>query len=146
MTLTISGGRNALAFSRCMRSHGLSGFPDPNGHGQIEIGPSSGVDPAAAAFQSARRVCQPLIGSGEATPAVQAKARREALAFSACMRSHGVPDYPDPTFAGNSVHFPLDGGANSDLNSSSPTFQTAEHACGGFRPKGPPAAGAGGGK
>jgi hypothetical protein len=60
--------------------------------------------------------------------------QQKALAFSACMRKHGLPDFPDPTFTsaggiGIRVHL---GGPNSDLNPSSPVFQAAQKACGGI--------------
>jgi hypothetical protein len=48
------------------------------------------------------------------------------LKFSECMRSHGVPNFPDPTFGkGGERAFP------SDVNPKSPTFQSAMKACGG---------------
>lgn len=149
--LMLSGSKNALKFSQCMRAHGVSNFPDPNGQGQVQIGASSGIDPRSSTFQSARQACQKLIGGGTATPAQQAKARRLALAFSACMRGHGLPDFPDPTFSSdsNNTGVRLTGGPNSDLNPNSPAFQAAQQDCGG--PKGPPGKGApgpssGGGK
>jgi hypothetical protein len=146
VVLMMSGGKNASKFSQCMRAHGVSNFPDPNGQGQIQVGGSSGVDPTSPTFGSARQACQKLIGGGTATPAQQARARQQSLAFSACMRRHGVPDFPDPTFVGGSVRFRMNGGANSDLNSTSPTFQAAQHACGGFGRKRPATAPPGGGK
>jgi hypothetical protein len=39
----------SLALARCMRAHGVPGFPDPGGR----VGPGSGADPASPAFQSA---------------------------------------------------------------------------------------------
>ena len=47
------------------------------------------------------------------------------------MRSHGVPDYPDPKYynGGQQVYLP-------GINPYAPAFQTAAKACGGFDPKG----------
>jgi hypothetical protein len=45
------------------------------------------------------------------------------------MRSHGVKDFPDPTFSGGGVQLRLDGRAGSDLNPTSPLFQRARAAC-----------------
>ncbi len=65
---------------------------------------------------------------GTPSPAQQEQARRYALAFSACMRSHGEPDFPDPQFgSGGSVRLKIDAG--SGIDPSSPQFQAAQNAC-----------------
>ncbi len=45
------------------------------------------------------------------------------------MRSHGVTDFPDPSVSGG---FQLQGGPNSDLNPTNPTFKRAQAACQSF--------------
>jgi hypothetical protein len=42
------------------------------------------------------------------------------------MRAHGVPDYPDPSAAGDIA---LSDQPGSDLNPSSPAFQAAQRSC-----------------
>jgi hypothetical protein len=124
------GGDNSLEFSRCMRAHGVSNFPDPNSQGELQIGPGSGIDPSSATFRSAMQACRKKVGGGRTpSPAEVAKIRREALAFSACMRRHGVHDFPDPTFSGGGIGIQL---AGSDLNPNSPTFKAAQQACQGI--------------
>jgi hypothetical protein len=44
------------------------------------------------------------------------------LAYAACMRSHGLPDFPDPDSSGG---FALPG----DIDPNSPRYQAAENAC-----------------
>lgn len=137
--MMMPGGQHGLEFSRCMRSHGVSNFPDPNGQGAIQIGPSSGIDPRSSTFQSAVQACHRLVGGGSPpTPAQEAKAKQDALAFSACMRKHGLPDFPDPTFSGGTVQMGIQGKPGSDLNPNSPTFQAAQQACQGHLSKGLP--------
>ncbi len=59
----------ALKFSECMRSHGVTDFPDPvfhsNGGGGISIsikaGAGSDLSPSSPAFQAAQQVCQKLL-------------------------------------------------------------------------------------
>ena len=48
-----------LAFARCLRGHGISGFPDPNRDGQItrQMLSASGVDLRSPAFLSAAKAC-----------------------------------------------------------------------------------------
>jgi hypothetical protein len=57
-----------LRFSRCMRAHGITNFPDPtfgaNGGVRIGFGPASGIDPQSPAFQSAQRACASTTGGG----------------------------------------------------------------------------------
>lgn len=133
----MTGGPNALKFSQCMRAHGVSNFPDPNSQGAIQIGPNSGLDPRSSTFEAAAQACQKEVGGGrgpQLSPAQQARARRQALAFSACMRKHGVPDFPDPNFSGGHISIQIHGGPGGDLNPNSPTFQAAQQACQGLLP------------
>jgi hypothetical protein len=49
-----------LKYAECMRAHGISDFPDPNGQGllQIQVKPGSDLDPNNSRFQAANKVCQ----------------------------------------------------------------------------------------
>ena len=52
-------GQQALAFTHCMRTHGVPGFPEPqiSSHGvSINIGPGAGVNPKSAIFRSASQI------------------------------------------------------------------------------------------
>jgi hypothetical protein len=50
----------ALKYSRCMRAHGISDFPDPNSQGGIALQPKPGgdLDPNNPQFQTANKACQ----------------------------------------------------------------------------------------
>jgi hypothetical protein len=52
-----------LSFARCMRSHGVPDFPDPDSYGQIPTGPNGpqGVATASPQYQSAYQSCKPLV-------------------------------------------------------------------------------------
>jgi len=86
--------QGAQAFARCMRSHGVPDFPDPdiNGHLlNVHIHESPGtVEPAQAA-------CQHLLPGSEGTAAQQQHKVDVILAYAQCMRAHGLPDFPDPS-------------------------------------------------
>lgn len=113
-------------FSACMRKHGVTNFPDPNSQGVISISSGMGIDPNSPTFQSARTVCSKLLpNGGQPTPAQIAQMQQKLLAFSVCMRAHGVKDFPDPSNGGLqlSVH------PGSDLDPSNSTFQKAQQAC-----------------
>ncbi|MGH2857358.1 MAG: hypothetical protein ACRDMJ_07715 [Solirubrobacteraceae bacterium] len=122
-----TGPNQGLKFAGCMRSHGVSHFPDPSATGSISIGPGSGIDPRSPAFQKAQQSCVKFVpgfrGAGHGLPAA---ARRRLLQMTQCMRTHGVPDFPDPSFSGGGVRL---GGPGIDPQS--PAFQTAARACGG---------------
>lgn len=117
-------------FSACMRSHGVPNFPDANANGGIAIDASSGIDPNSPQFQAAQKACQKLApDSGKApSPAQQAKQQAQALKFSACMRSHGVPNFPDPQFSGGMTKISIDA-KNGGIDPNSPIFQSAQKTC-----------------
>ena len=125
---------SSLAFSACMRSHGVHNFPDPsagsNGQ-QVTIQQGSGIDPNSPAFQAAQRSCQSLLpagktaGGGSVSPAERAR----ILRYAACIRTHGVPNYPDPTFNGNAIDF-----GNLSGFADLPQYQSALRACASLNP------------
>ena len=64
--------------------------------------------------------------SSNSSPAAQGN---KALAYSNCMRSNGVPNYPDPHSNGN-----LPKGNAQTFGVSTSRYQTAEQACGDLLP------------
>jgi hypothetical protein len=127
-----SPGSQAVAYSACVRAHGVPNFPDPkiSTHGN-EVSVAIRVTPALTGnphFKSAQQACSKLLpggGPGEGsnqkiTPSEQV----QYLKAAACVRSHGLPSFPDPTFSGGGVHI-----SHQGLNESSPVFKAAVHAC-----------------
>ncbi len=87
----------ALKFSSCMRANGVPNFPDPGSGGGIDIAPGSGLDPQSPAFQAAQKACGKLLPGGGPGARKPTKAQfAAALAFAKCMRTHGMPRFPDP--------------------------------------------------
>ncbi len=117
--------QQALAYTRCMRAHGDPGFPDPNSQGLFP-------HPAGPQYQSASRACGYLLPNQPLTAAQKQEHVRQALKFAACMRSHGVPGFPDPTIVqgGTAVGFNPPRG----VDRNSPQFQAAARACRRFEP------------
>ncbi|MES1248373.1 MAG: hypothetical protein ABUS54_11960 [Actinomycetota bacterium] len=135
---------SALAFSQCMRRNGVPGFPDPSEGGGLRISAGSGVDPDSPQFKAAQSKCGKLLPNGGRPSQAQIqKAEASALAFSRCMRAHGVPDFPDPQFDTSGPGFGIKiGGKGNGLDPSSPIFQAAQRACqkdlpGGLKGRGP---------
>jgi hypothetical protein len=122
-----SGSGNPAAYSACMRSHGVPKFPDPDSKGRLmlEAGPGTGIDPESAQFKAADQACRKLAPkTTPPSPAEQARDRAQFLRFSACMRAHGLPKFPDPSPTGG-----VSIGKSSGLNPRSPQFKAAEKAC-----------------
>jgi hypothetical protein len=122
-----------IAFAQCMRRHGIANFPDS---GQLQAG--SGVDPDSAQFRRAASACRSLLPQGGGGQ-ISTKDQQAFLAFSACMRSHGVPNFPDPDFSGGGATISIGGGG---LDPSSPRFQAASTSCKHLLPGGGPRGGA----
>jgi hypothetical protein len=127
-------------FSSCMRSHGVPKFPDPTrssgGGMNLNISPGSGLNPNTPQFKAAQKSCEKLLpNGGKPDAAMQAKAQAQMLKFSACMRSHGLPNFPDPKFSGGGAKLTLDG-KGGGLNPNSPVFQAAQKACESVLPGG----------
>ena len=93
----------SLAYSRCMRSHGVADFPDPTQvDGGIQVsGSAPGIDPQSSLFMSAQRSCKHLLPGGGAPPthSHQQQALARMLHVSQCMRAHGISGFPDPTLS-----------------------------------------------
>lgn len=73
--------------------------------------------------------------SGDPNRPSTSQLKSDGLKFSDCMRSHGVPNFPDPTSNGNGISLRLNG-----LNPFSPTFKAAQSACHKLLPGGGPGA------
>ena len=116
-----------MKFSGCMRSHGVSDFPDPTigSNGLPSFGPVLNVNGGAPVYNAAQRVCkQELPSIAPHTSAEKARANAAALKYSTCMRSNGVPNFPDPNGQGL-----IQVNATGTLEPSSPQFQKAVAAC-----------------
>jgi hypothetical protein len=87
-----------LAFSECMRSHGVPNFPDPGPSGGIQIQPAEGINPFSPSFRAAQGHCSKLLpGGGPGSQKPSATVEAQLLAVARCMRRHGVTGFPDPT-------------------------------------------------
>ena len=119
----------AVAYSQCIRSHGVPNFPDPvqtpsGGYGYR----TPGIDPNSAAFQGALQACKALPSPWNSTGQQLSSAQQQAwLDWAKCIRANGLPDFPDPTFSGSEVH-------DSGVASNSSQLQSAMDACKSQRP------------
>ena len=117
-----------MKFSGCMRSHGVNDFPDPtigsNGLPSWTFD-AGNVSPQSPAFRAAHQVCKKDLPDLLHTSAEKAAANAAALKYATCMRSNGVPNFPDPNGQGV-IQIK---NATGTLEPSSPQFQKAVAAC-----------------
>jgi hypothetical protein len=125
-------GKALLAWSSCMRAHGLPDFPDPQRLSNGFKLPLTQAIMESPKFASAKQACRSLEPGAGGTGTVSAQEREQALKLAACMRSHGVPKFADPTFENGGVRFEQGAG----VDTSSPEFQEASQQCERFRPGG----------
>ena len=119
-----------------MRANGVSGFPDPiagpsgavglplseNSDGSLT---AEGKTFAGPALRKAERVCAVYLPPAGGPPPQVSAQYRQTLAFARCMRKHGVPDFPDPTFSGGQK-----AGLPAGVDPQSPAFRSAARVCG----------------
>ena len=136
VSTALTSYQKALAYAQCMRAHGLPRFPDPDSNGIFAVSPHEIGTTNGAQFQRADKACRHLLpGSQPMTAAQQRQATDQALRFVACMRSHGVPTFPDPIVTTQGIGFRL---GRSGPRPSTPVFQAAQRACKKLMPGGPP--------
>lgn len=109
-----------------MRSHGVLNFPDP---GTPRFKAEFATQ--APAFWSTVRTCERLApGFAPSAPSQSAPRSRAQfaamLAFARCIRSHGFPNFPDPTSSGDVTHQMV---AQAGINLQQPAVLQAGDAC-----------------
>jgi hypothetical protein len=119
----------ALAFSRCMRTHGVPNFPDPDSQGNFQpFNTSVSKQISAAANDACEHLLPSSVGGGGAARGDQQKVAF-GLKSARCMRAHGYPTYPDPPNANVSSQGSGTRFAGTGIDTKSPRFQTREMAC-----------------
>ena len=139
-TGSASPDSQAVAYSACMHAHGVPNFPEPRvSTSGDEVRVAVRVTPGITGnpkFKSAQQACGKLLpggGPGEgASQQISPQEQSQYLKAAACIRSHGIPSFPDPTFSGGGVHIPHVAG----LDPHSPQVRAAEEACQSLIPGG----------
>lgn len=134
-----------ISMSKCMRAHDVPDFPDPRsgpdgggvgwpGGGPVMISTDvlmiMGQRLAGPAIAAAAKACKEYMGPSGPPPALTESQRETAIAHAECMRRHGLPNFPDPTFSGSGQQLNLAPG----LNPQSPAVEQAAKACGLLSP------------
>jgi hypothetical protein len=128
-TATTAPQSSALAYSGCMRAHGVPNFPDPAGGGattkQATIRAFKEV--SNSQVLTAQTACERLQpNGGQLRRAQLAQRLSDLLAFAHCIRTHGVPSFPDPTSSGELTHEML---SSAGVDVRQPAVLQAADAC-----------------
>ena len=121
--------QRALAYTGCMRSHGVPDFPapkpGPEGTLIFPLNPPAGML-ASPGYDPAFRAClkRAVIG---ARPRRYRAIALSALKQAECMRAHGIASYPSPAALNGGLHVP---DTTIGLDTHTPQFQVAGKACG----------------
>lgn len=113
-----------VAYSGCMRSHGIIHFPDPGSGGVIPKADAQQLGVGLSQLQAAQQACAHLIPPSGTTSEQQQEAQCSTaghcsqtvvqqwmgglLRLAQCLRAHGEPTWPDPVVTSEGLpHFPL---------------------------------------
>jgi hypothetical protein len=103
---------SAVAYSHCMRTNGVPSFQDPSSNGQVPKADPQQLGVSSSQLQAAQRACQHLYPSnggalsaslrqceatGDCPQAMVQQVLNGMRRLARCVRSHGVPNWPDPT-------------------------------------------------
>jgi hypothetical protein len=95
-----TNSQKALAFSHCVRAHGVPNFPDPGSSGGIVKETAQQLGVSSSQLQTALTACQHLLpntGNVDDNQAALHLWWGQMQRFARCMHSHGVPNWPGPS-------------------------------------------------
>jgi hypothetical protein len=123
-----------------VRSHGVANFPDPQaGASNAKFPSAQQLRVSSSQLSTAETACQRLLPVGVDDQFPQSEVPlllRAMLPFSSCMRSHGIPNFPDPAVdSGGRPIFPLSTHGISLNYSHSHQFNTAVGKCQSLAPR-----------
>jgi hypothetical protein len=139
-----AGSPSAVAYSACMRSHGVPSYPDPDSGGQLPKTDAQLLGVSSTQYQAAQQACQHLLPTGGSLEQQEAQCMQNSdcpaalvqqmmsadLKLARCMRSHGVPNFPDPASGGSGgPYFPISSAGISEAASRTPRFVDELNEC-----------------
>jgi len=119
------GSRSAVAYSSCVRAHGVPNFPDPDSASQLPKADPQELGVSGSQLQEAQRACQRLIPdagetgeqqretqcamAGDCSGSVVQRWMSGLRELAGCLRSHGMPNWPDPIIGPQGLpHYPYE--------------------------------------
>ena len=118
-----------VAYTQCMRSHGVPDYPGPTSGGQMpKITSGQQVGVSDSRLTVAQGACQKLWPYQAPTQAQQRQQLTDDVKFAQCMRSHGLPNFPDPTNSDGYVEFVISV-SRDGFDPHSPQILAKAHEC-----------------
>jgi hypothetical protein len=100
--------------------------------------PTTSTTAGTISTAGASATSSPSASSGTSSTAAGSSTYQKAVAYAACMRQHGVPNFPDPLPNGGfEISSDVTGGSNGQV---SPQYAAAVNACASLLPSGSPSA------
>lgn len=139
-----SASSQAVTYARCMRSHGVPNYPDPDASGQLPKTDAQLLGVSTSQYQAAQQACRHLLPAGgsvqqqdaqcmqnsDCPPALVQQMMAADLKLARCMRSHGVPNFPDPANGGSGgPFFPISRAGISEAASRTHQFVAELNEC-----------------
>jgi hypothetical protein len=137
---TNSMENSLLAYTDCMRTHGEPNMAEPtfsDGGVHVSATVGSGFEPNSPQFATANNACKHLLpkkGGFPRTDALTPAEQADYLRAAVCMRSHGILNFPDPTFQNDSVQF----NSTTPIDTTSAQYTSALATCQKLIPAGLP--------
>ena len=144
---TAAGGSTSspslVAYSACMRSHGVPKFPDPDIKGNYPAADPQHLGVGSTRYQAAEQACQHLLPAGgslqqqtnqclwfgNCPPALVRQLMTIEREYARCLRAHGVPNWPDPTLNKGRPAFDLSSAGIDPQSTDSSPFVSTDSAC-----------------
>ena len=137
---------SAVAYSHCIRSHGVPNYPDPASGVVLPKTSAQQLGVSSSQLQAAQSAChyllpntgwslpqqaQQCVSAGDWPPALVQRMLTSGRTFAACMRSHGVPNWPDPSIdTGAYQGVPFFDLSKEGINDHSPQIRSKMAECG----------------
>jgi hypothetical protein len=119
---TMTDSERALAFTKCMRDHGVQmQDPNTNGGGKVTIGGGKAGGGPDAKTNAAMEACKQYAPNGGVAPTISTADLDKMRKYAACMRAHGI-DMKDPTAANPGLMI-------NGVKPNDPKFKAAQEAC-----------------
>jgi hypothetical protein len=127
-----------------MRANGVPNYPDPDSGGHLPKGDAGTFGVSTSQYQAAQGTCQHLLPTGgsfeeqvnecilngDCPPALVQQMLTAQRKFAQCMRSHGVPNWPDPIIgAHGGPVFKISGTGITHSQTHSPPMSNTIMAC-----------------
>jgi hypothetical protein len=136
---------SAIAYAACMRAHGVPNYPDPDSNGQLAKGDAQRFGVSSSQLQAAQQACQPLLpntggsfqqqtqqcfSAGDCPQSLVQQILTVQRKYARCMRSHGFPNWPDPTIDSQGrPFFDVSGAGISEADTRSSQWTSSDRAC-----------------